>query len=171
MHERKPLTPVEPARTAAAQGGLELEQGADGQLWARKGRERRAVHVCRCFPWSDPDRMLSLRDADDEEFALVREPAELDPASGRALRDALRQAGFVFEVTGIERVEEEVEIRVWEVRTEQGRRRFQTRRDDWPRSVPGGGLLIRDVGGDLFHIARPEALDRRSQDWLWAFVD
>jgi hypothetical protein len=68
-------------------------------------------------------------------------------------------------------VEEEVEIRVWRVRTRQGARRFQTRRDDWPRTLPGGGLLIRDVAGDLFHVPDPDALDRTSQERLWAFVD
>jgi hypothetical protein len=32
--------------------------------------------------------------------------------------------------------------------------RFQTPRDEWPREVPGGGLLIRDVAGELYFIAR-----------------
>jgi hypothetical protein len=33
----------------------------------------------------------------------------------------------------------------WRVHTDQGARRFQTRLDDWPRKLPDGGLLIRDV--------------------------
>jgi hypothetical protein len=37
--------------------------------------------------------------------------------------------------------------------------------------VPGGGIVIRDVAGDLYHVAEPEKLDRRSRTWLWAFVD
>jgi hypothetical protein len=150
---------------------LELERRADGQLWARYRGEERAVRVQRCFPWSEPGAYLSLRDADDEEFALVANPARLDPVSRRVLDEALVEAGFVLEVTAIEDVEEEVEIRTWKVRTRQGPRTFQTRLDDWPYEVPGGGVVIRDVAGDLYHVGHPTEMDARSRKWLWAFVD
>ena len=67
--------------------------------------------------------------------------------------------------------EEEVEIRSWVVDTLQGRRHFQTKRDNWPWEVPGGGLLIRDVAGDLFLVAKPAKLDAQSRSALWAFID
>jgi len=129
------------------------------------------VWVRRCFPWSEPGRYLSLRDGDEEEFALIRDPAELDAASREALETALALAGFVFEITRVLEIEEEVEIRRWRVETRQGARSFQTRLDDWPRTLPHGGLLIRDVTGDLYHLGRPAALDRHSRALLWAFVD
>jgi len=150
---------------------LSLEQRADGRLWAVRGDEERAVWVRRCFPWSEPGHFLSLRDSDEEEFALVRDPAELDAASRDALETALALAGFVFEITRVLEIEEEVEIRRWRVETRQGARSFQTRLDDWPRTLPHGGLLIRDVTGDLYHLGRPAALDRTSRALLWAFVD
>ena len=150
---------------------IRLEQRADGRLWAVRGDEERAVWVRRCFPWSEPGRYLSLRDGDEEEFALVRDPAELDAASREALEAALALAGFVFEITRVLEIEEEVEIRRWRVETRQGARAFQTRLDDWPRTLPHGGLLIRDVTGDLYHLGRPAALDRHSRALLWAFVD
>lgn len=150
---------------------LRLELRADGSLWAVRGEEARAVWVRRCFPWSEATHFLSLRNADDEEFALVRDPADLDAVSRRALEAALAVAGFVFEVTRVLEIEEEVEIRQWRVETRQGARAFQTRLDDWPRTLPHGGLLIRDLTGDLYHLARPAALDRNSRELLWAFVD
>jgi len=150
---------------------LTLALRPDGRLWAVRGDEERAVWVRRCFPWSEPGHYLSLRDGDEEEFALVRDPAELDPASREALERALALAGFVFEITRVLEIEEEVEIRRWRVETKQGPRTFQTRLDDWPRSLPHGGLLIRDVTGDLYHLGTPAALDRGSRDLLWAFVD
>jgi len=150
---------------------LSLEQRADGRLWAVRGDEERAVSVRRCFPWSEPGRYLSLRDGDEEEFALVRDPAELDAVSRAALETALALAGFVFDITRVLEIEEEVEIRRWRVETRQGARVFQTRLDDWPRSLPHGGLLIRDVTGDLYHLGKPAALDRHSRALLWSFVD
>ena len=158
-------------KSATVTRALTLEWRADGSLWAVRDDEERPVSVRRCFPWSEPTRHLSLRDADEEEFALVRNPAELDPRSRAALETALAVAGFVFEVTRVLEIEEEVEIRRWQVETRQGPRTFQTRLDDWPRTLPHGGLRIRDLAGDLYHLAAPEQLDRQSRELLWAFVD
>jgi hypothetical protein len=140
-------------------------------LWAVLGDDARPVAVRRCFPWSEPGRFISLRDVHNREVALVRDPAELESGSRLALEQALAAAGFVLEVTRLLKVEEEIEIRRWEVETRQGPRTFQTRLDDWPRALPGGGVLIRDVAGDLYQVAAPENLDRMSRDLLWAFVD
>jgi Domain of unknown function (DUF1854) len=77
----------------------------------------------------------------------------------------------VLEVTRVLDVDDEIEIRHWTVETKHGKRSFQTRLDDWPRVLPMGGLLIRDVAGDLYRLPAPEKLDARSQELLWAFVD
>src|SRR2546428_9217077 len=139
----------EPEESTLPAGALTLERRADGRLWATRGDAERAVWVRRCFPWSEPARFGSLRDDDQQEFALVRDPAELDSASRRILEEALVAAGFVFEITRVTAIEEEVEIRHWRVETRQGARSFQTHLDAWPRLLPHGGLLIRDVAGDL----------------------
>jgi hypothetical protein len=68
-------------------------------------------------------------------------------------------------------IDEEIEIRQWTVETKQGNRSFQTHLDDWPRVLPSGGLLIRDVAGDLYRLADPSTLDKKSRALLWAFVD
>jgi len=88
-----------------------------------------------------------------------------------ALEKALAEAGFVLEVTRVVEVEEEVEIRQWTVETKHGRRSFQTHLDDWPRVLPLGGLLIRDVAGDLYRLPPPETLAGRGRELLWAFGD
>ena len=151
-------------------GGLRIERRADGQLWAELDGESRPVWVRRCFPWSEPTRFISLLDDGKKEVALVPDIGQLDPGSREALEAALAEAGFVLEIERIEAVEEEVEIRTWSVLTRQGPRSFQTRRDDWPREVPGGGYLIRDVAGDLYYVSDPRALDPKSAELLWAFV-
>ena len=127
--------------------------------------------VRRCFPWSEPARYISLRDEHHREVALVRDPLELAEPSRSALLDAMAEAGFLFEVVRVFEIEEEVEIRQWQVETRQGPRVFQTRLDDWPRALPGGGFLIRDVAGDLYRLPSPETMDKRSRELLWAFVD
>jgi hypothetical protein len=154
-------------------GGLSLWRGADGRLWGRSDSAPapRAVRVCRLFPWSGPTEYVSLRDADDEELALVHQPSELDPKSRSALEISLAEAGFVMEIEALLSVEEEIEIRTFEVETRQGPRTFQTERDEWPRQLGNGGLLIRDVAGDLYAVRDPESLDAKSKKLLWVFLD
>ncbi len=155
--ETKLVGPRGSEATSSDPGELTLERRTDGRVWAVRDGTERAVWVRRCFPWSEPGRFLSV--------------AELAPVSRRVLEEALVAAGFVFEVTRVLAIEEEVEIRHWRVETRQGPRAFQTRLDDWPRLLPHGGLLVRDVAGDLYHLADPNALDRKSRALLWAFVD
>ncbi|HEU5219338.1 MAG TPA: DUF1854 domain-containing protein [Gemmatimonadales bacterium] len=147
-----------------------LELGADGRLRAGTPESTRPVVVRRCFPWSEPGKYISLRDENEEEVALVKDPADLTSESQLALGLAMAEAGFVFEVTRVIEVEEEVEIRHWKVDTRQGLRSFQTRLDDWPRALPGGGFLIRDVAGDLYRLPQADRMDKVSQELLWAFV-
>ena len=129
------------------------------------------MSVRRCFPWSQPTDYVSLRDTDENEFVLIRAASDLDVASRDVLEIALAEAGFVLEITRIESVDEEIEIRNWKVETRQGPRSFQTKLDDWPRRVPSGGTLIRDVAGDLYYVKDAAELDKKSRDLLWAFVD
>ena len=150
---------------------LRLQIGTDGRLLAAVDDQVIGVRLRQCFPWSEPHRHLSLRDDDDREVAFVGDPALLEPASRHALEHALAVAGFVLEVTRVIEIEEEVEIRQWTVETAHGPRSFQTHLDDWPRVLPGGALLIRDVAGDLYRLPEPRVLDHRSRELLWAFVD
>ena len=150
--------------------GLSLERRKDGQLWARADGRERPVRVHRCFPWTEPHRFLSLRDLENREVAMIARLEDLSTGSRTALAESLAEAGFVLRITRISEVHEEVEIRSWKVETEQGFRSFQTRLDEWPWEVPGGGIVIRDVAGDLYHVPDPDTLDEKSREWLWAFV-
>jgi len=148
-----------------------LERRRDGQLWLSFDGRSEAVWISRCFPWSARARFISLRDDERSELVLIDNPATLDTASRETLEDALVEADFVLDVVRIEGIDEEIEIRSWTVETRQGWRRFQTRRDEWPRVVPGGGVLIRDVAGDLYYIRKPAELDRKSGELLAVFID
>jgi len=150
---------------------LRLHGREDGRLQAWLGARTAIVRVTQCFPWSDPQRYLSLRDDDDVEFALVSDLHLLDTSSRRALERALAEAGFILEITAVSAIDEEVEVFSWQVSTTQGHRRFQTRLDDWPAELPDGGRLIRDVSGDLYLLRSPGSMDRKSRELLWSFVD
>ena len=165
------------ASTTTAAEPLRLERRPDGRLAALTGTGTGTgtgatpVRPVRCFPWSGPATFVSLRDDADREVALVSDPASLDPASRLLLEEALAQAGFVLEVTSILSIVDELEIRVWRVDTHAGPRLLQTARDEWPRALPSGALLLRDVAGDLYLLPSPSALDPTSRRLIWPFTD
>jgi uncharacterized protein DUF1854 len=149
---------------------IPLRASGDGRLMAITERGPIVVRVRQCFPWSEPHRHISLRDGEDREVLYVDDPAGLSESSRDALERAVAEAGFVLEVTRVLSIDEEVEIRQWSVETRHGNRAFQTHLDDWPRLLPNGAILIRDVGGDLYRMVVSD-MDKRSRDLLWAFVD
>jgi Domain of unknown function (DUF1854) len=147
----------------------QLNSNEAGQLLLHSRRGAIPVRPVACFPWSEPDNYISLRNEAGIEVGFIGSTAELDHSSRAALETTLRQTRFVFEVTGIEKVEDEFELRTWSVTTCQGPRSFQTKLDDWPRTLENGGVIIRDLSGDLYHIKDPTALDSASQKLIWAF--
>lgn len=165
------MTGILELQPSASEGTLVLLSSGDGRLLAMVEGELVAVRLRQCFPWSEPYRHLSLRDDAEREIAFVEDPAVLAADSRRALEQALAEAGFVLDVVRVVSIDEEVEIRHWTVDTLHGRRSFQTHLDDWPRALPMGALLIRDVAGDLYRLPAPPTMDRRSRELLWAFVD
>ena len=144
--------------------------GAGQRLWLEHGGSTVSVRPVRCFPWSAPAELVSLRDADETEHYLVESPEDLDATSRAALASALSSAGFVLEIGAILSIEEDYEVRVWRARTRHGLRTFQTRLDEWPWVAPDGGYLIRDLCGDLFRLPPVERMDEKSRHWLWAYV-
>jgi hypothetical protein len=163
------FAPILPAPTAETR--LTLERRRDGRLWALLAERAAPVKLRRCFPWTFPERYISLQTDENDELALVSDPQELDAASRAALSQALAEAGFVFLIKRVYSVREDFELRCFDVETPQGRRAFQTALDAWPRETSDGGLLIQDVAGDVFRIEDPETLDPKSRELVWELVD
>ena len=148
-----------------------LQTGADGRLQCKSADAWIAVRVARCFPWISPDRFFSLRDREGKEVALVEKTSPLDETSRQALEQAVAASATCLEIRKIRRIGQDIELRVWEVETTAGARKFQTELDAWPELIPGGGWIVRDITGDLYRIPRPEELDQASRSLLWAFLD
>lgn len=162
--------PSEPSNAVNLAPKFDMDES--GSLWlAPEAGDRRQVSAKPCFPWSVPGKHISIRNLEGEEILVLETPDSLDNDSRRALESAMAQSGFVLEITTLESVEPEFELRRWKVITKQGPRQFQTRLDDWPRPLPSGGLLVRDVAGDIYVTPPPDTLDPLSRKLLWAFMD
>ncbi len=150
---------------------IQLRCDPHGRLYLRRDEAEILVSANPCFPWSYPNEFVSLRDADGDEQCLLESIESLPADSAAALRTTLKEASFVLRITRITSVEKQFELRHWQVETEQGARRFQTRLDDWPRTLPHGGSVLQDVGGDQYGIPPLDQLDAKSRALLWPYLD
>ena len=147
-----------------------INKTQDGGLTlALDGGNPRRVVLRPCFPWTHPTEFLTVRDMDGNELTQINTLDDLDATSRKAVREALTEARFSFLITRIEAIEKDFELRLWRVETAQGKRTFQTKLEDWPQTLAGGGVVIRDLAGDLYHVPDPDLLDKRSGRLLWAF--
>jgi Domain of unknown function (DUF1854) len=142
-----------------------------GQLLLQAHGGTIPVRPVICFPWTEPNNYISLRNEAGLEVGFVHSSAELDHSSRQALETTLRQTRFVFEVIAINNIQDEFELRTWSVQTRQGPRSFQTKLDEWPRPLENGAVIIRDLSGDFYQISDPTTMDPASRKLVWAFME
>lgn len=150
---------------------LKIEKRPDGLLQTKHKGADVVVQAQTCFPWSNPSQYISLRDENGNEIAIITSLTDLSEDSRRVVEESLVESAFVMEIEAVLSRAEEFEIRTWQVRTKQGPRKFQTKRDEWPTTMPDGSLMIRDVAGDLFRVSEPKAMDTKSRKYLAPFID
>lgn len=150
---------VEEARFRTTAGGLlSLELGE---------RVYPKVDLHLSFPFTHPDRFISVREPEGEEIGLILDLSELDQPSQEAV---LKELGWRYYTPKIKRIlsyKEEFGHAYWEVETDRGRRKFVTRgRDQTVRSITERRTLIIDVSGNRFEIEDLAKLDSRSRQYL-----
>ncbi len=162
--------PATPDAASKPDAPTRLRLSEDRRLWLEQGGTSVRVQPVRCFPWSSPTELVSLRDENEREQLLVQKLSDLDSASAGALQTAMQGVGFVLEVVSVESIEEDYEVRVWVTQTRHGKRTFQTKLDEWPWASPDGGHLVRDLSGDLFRLPSLDTVDPKTRGWLWAYI-
>jgi len=149
---------------------IELRKQTNGILILKYGSQWVEVSLKECFPWSKPGGHLSLRDKEDNEVCLIEDLNDLHEEAQALIREELKFSQFVLNISSIEKIEEDVELRRYLVQTQQGRRIFQTKLERWPEVLESGEIIIEDLAGDLFRIENLNLLDELSRKELSPYV-
>lgn len=147
-----------------------IYMGESHQLTFEQAGKKTEVTIKQCFPWSEPMEFLSLRDEKENEVFLIENLKDLDVLTRLTVEEYLKAAEFVMKVEKVLHIEEDVELREYTVLTEQGKRIFHTKLEDWPEFLPDGSILIEDLAGDIFKIENVNLLDPVSQKNLSPYV-
>lgn len=133
-------------------GILRLTIGEERSYWK--------VSVYRCFPLTDPDKYISVRDAMNREIGLIRDLSELEPESRRVVKEELERKYLVPIIKRILGVKERIGLLLWEVETDRGNRKFLTRasQEGIEQPEPHRCVLV-DLDGNRYYIPDITSLD------------
>ena len=141
-----------------------FERTDGGFLSLRIGRRRPIprVHLYRVFPLSDPSRLISVRDENDNEIGIIDSLAAFSPETIRMIGEELERRYFSPSIEKLVSLKEEFGYTYWDAESDAGFCRF---------TVKGGGsnvmqiteetLLIIDVDGNRFTFPNFEKTDAK----------
>ena len=129
------------------------------------------IRITRCFPWTRPKEFLSFHNDDGVEFLFVGDIGDLTARDSKMIEEYLDRIEFTIKVVGINSIEEDVELRRYDVRTASGDRVFYTNLEDWPERKGNGKFVIKDLYGDFFEIPELSRLDREERKILSYLVE
>jgi len=148
---------------------IELHRDDQGRLVLRlNGSEEpiENIQVARCFPWSQPDTYVSLRNSDGAEVLMLEDLSGLPDVARKLLREELNTREFVPQITAIESIDDTLEVMAWQVQTNRGPIELQVKHSEDVYQLDDGQVLIRDHAGGTFVVKDLDTLDAHSRSLI-----
>jgi len=131
--------------TATGGGFVRMEMGEETC-------ERIAVH--RCFPFTQPEQFLSIRDEEQNELGLVRSLSDLSEEAAALLREQMDLRYFLPQIIKVNSIKDEYGYSYWDVVTDKGGCRFTCRTGGNTVAKPSENrLMVTDINGNRFELA------------------
>ena len=121
------------------------------------------VRVRRAFPWSAPDRFVSIRDSEGKELLLIDSLEPLDVARRTIIEGSLGDSSFVPRITSVIDVDLRFGYQQWKVKTDRGPAEFRVQEREDIRFLPDGRFRIKDAEGTVYEMVRLDELDEASR--------
>ncbi len=122
--------------------------------------------VMRCFPWSRPQRYVSIVDPDGEEIVLLETLDELSEESRRVVERQLATRIFNPVIRRVIEHKREFGIASIIAETDRGTVTFQVRTRDDIRMLSATRALFRDADGNIYELPDVTQLDPASRKRL-----
>lgn len=145
-------------RTDGGFAGLETE-----------GRRYDRVMLFRAFPFTEPDRYLSVREADTKktEIGIVERLSDFDAPTVELIREQLQLRYFAPKIVRVYSAKDKHGFSTLEVKTDRGHCRFTFRGgSDAVTHLSETRLIFTDLDGNRFEIPDLRQLSRREQKKL-----
>lgn len=172
------LTPQN-ANFTRSKGGLislDLETTDEKSGEIKKEFFERVV-IFRCFPITNPDEFLSVREPDSKkmgrgkEIGMIRFMKDFPEDQRKLFLEELDRRYFSPEIIKITSVKEKFGYTYWEAETDAGSMTFVLNNPFTNiRSLEDGRIFINDIDGNSFQIKDPSKLDANSYKKIEIYV-
>ena len=170
-NERKsiPLTP-ENANFKRSEGGLiSLNLKNTGENGEIKEEFFERIVIFRCFPITNPDEFLSVREPDSKkmgrgkEIGMIRYMKDFPEEQQKLFTEELDRRYFSPEIIKIHSVKDKFGYTYWDAETDAGNMTFILNNPfSNIRLLEDGRIFIHDIDGNSFQIKEPSKLDANS---------
>ena len=123
----------------------------------------------RLFPFTAPDRFVTLMNSKEKEEALINDMNELDEESRRAVEECFMEYYLIPEITAILHVEDKAGSFKWKVKTDRGVVEFHIRNRQSDIKQDGDILLMRDSNDNRYRIDLAK-LDPKSMKKILSYI-
>lgn len=112
--------------------------------------DRIAVH--RCFPFTEPDSFLSIRDQEGNELGILRHIQDVPEQTQQLLRSQMALRYFLPKIQKVNHLKEEYGYSYWDVVTDKGACRFTASSHNAVARLSDTRLIIQDIHGNRYEI-------------------
>ena len=131
------------------------------------------VHAVRMFPFTDPDRYISIRTTGEKskEIGIIEDMASLSKETAGIIKEQLDLRYFTPVITGIKSIKDEYGYAYFHVMTDRGECKFSINMGSNAVSkLSDTRLIIQDVDENRFEIRDVEALSMKERRMLDMFL-
>ncbi len=121
------------------------------------------VRIRRSFPWSSPQRHISVRNSEGKELLLIEDLRAQSEAVQRLVEQYLEKWAFVPRITRVLDVDVRFGFQQWKVETDRGPMEFRVQEREDIRFLGDGRFSIKDVDGCIYELPSLAQLDEKSQ--------
>ena len=163
MFEIKILTPDNCKFIKSGGSFLSLEVGEE---------KYSKVAIYRTFPFSEPERYLSIRQATPkaEEVGIIEDLSKWPQDIGKILEEQLNLRYFTPVIKNIRDIKEEYGFAYWTVDTDKGDMNFTTSIWNPITRISDKRLLVSDLDGNRFEITDFELLTKKEKKLIDLFL-
>jgi hypothetical protein len=151
---------------------FQLSRNSFGKLvlTGADGESHEGVMPVRAFPIQDPERSISIVQADGKEVAWIERLEDLPPATRALVQEELEGREFMPEIVHIKSVSSYATPCTWEVSTDRGDTAFVLKGEEDIRRIGQSSLLVADSHGIHFLVRDLYGMDRHSRKILDRFL-
>ena len=125
----------------------------------------------RLFPHTNAQKYITLLDSTEKEIALIKDLAEINAESRKAIEDCFFDYYMIPEITEILHVEDKFGVLKWRVMTDRGEIEFGIRNRHSDIKLLGKKrLLVRDSNDNRYQVTDISKLDKKSLKRIYSYL-